>query len=425
MRRAFLPCLFLFLIFLFRFFTYHPANTYREGQAVNLVAVLSSQPQISVQSQRFEVERVTIITKRYPGYNYGDKLEISGILELDQRSVSTLPTGLLENKGIGLKLYFPEIKLLKPDQGNMIVGKISLWRQKLIAIYQEFLPEPASSLALGMILGFKAPMSPSFQESLRNVGLTHVVVASGLNITLFAGFLGSFFTLFFRRQLTLPLIFFGISFYALLAGFEPPVIRAALMGGLTLLGQTFGKQSLAVLTLTFVGLAMLIFDPILIFDLGFQLSFLATVGLVLVGPILKQIHILKSISRFPLLGESFLTTLGAQLAVLPLILSSFGYYSFLSLLANTLVLWTVPWVMGFGGLVGALGLIFKPLGQITAFIIYPFLFYFEKITLWLSRFDFLSFRVERFSLFLTLAYFSFLIASLLWLKRQNENKNET
>jgi len=195
------------------------------------------------------------------------------------------------------------------------------------------------------------------------------------------------------------------------------------MGALAFAAQGFGRQNWGVLSLVLTGFLMLIMKPLLILDLGFQLSFLATAGLILIRPIIEKTWPFTILGRTPLLGESFTTTLSAQLATLPPILANFGYWSFLSILANALVLWTIPWIMGIGGLAGVLGLIFKPLGQLLSFATYPFLFYFEKITFLFARFPFFSLEIGKFSFFLSLSYFSFLTAVLLWLtKHRKEDK---
>lgn len=393
----------------------------RIGEKVTILTTLSTEPQVFSQSQRFKIEReIDVITERYPEYHYGEKLKISGVLQQKKEDFSNQSKLLLTVKRTNLELVFPQIEHLEKGQGNLILKATILLRQKLVSNYHEFLPEPASGLLAGIVLGVKTQMGVDFKESLRQTGLTHVIVASGLNVTLVAGFLESFLILFLRRQLTLPFIFLGVTLYALLAGFEAPIIRAALMAFLALAAQAFGRQNWGVLTLFLTGFLMLLAQPLLLFDLGFQLSFLATAGLILVKPILEKTSGIAFLAQIPLIGGGLTTTLSAQLATLPPILANFGSYFFLSLLTNALVLWSVPWIMGGGVLVGIAGLIFKPAGQLLAFLVYPFLFYFEKITLFFAKIDLFSLQISHFPFFFSLAYFSFLVAFLFYLKKRGQ-----
>lgn len=423
MRRIFLLGLILSLIFLFRLFSLSSQKSYSVGQEVSLITTLSSEPQIFKKSQRFRAkEGIEVIVSRYPEYHYGDKLKISGTLKTESSRLSSQNISLLKFKGDDLKLIFPQIEILEEKRGNWFLEETFFLRQKLTSNYQEFLPEPSSSLLIGIVLGVKTQMNEDFKENLRRAGLTHVVVASGLNVTLVAGFLHSIFAFFLRRQLILPFILLGIFFYTLLAGFEAPIIRAALMGSLAFSAQTFGRQNWVVLSLVLTGFLMLLVKPLLLFDLGFQLSFLATAGLIFVKPRLETLGPMVNLKEIPFFGESLTTTLSAQIATLPLILTNFGYYSIFSILANTLVLWTIPWIMGIGGVAGILGLLLKPLGQILSLVVYSLLFYFEKISLLFSKFTLFSLEASGFSLFFSLAYFSFLIALLFWLAKGRKDK---
>lgn len=401
MRRFCFISIFLFLIFLLRLFLFpEPKFDYLPGQKITLVTTLTSEPKVFGQTQRFETQGLMVVARRYPQYHYGEKLKISGSL---REEVSNQKRKVLD---------FPQIEILSEKGGNWLMVKISQLRQNLVATYQSFLPGPSSALLSGIVLGSKHNLPPDFYEALKMSGTLHVVVASGMNVTLVAGFLTGLFGYFLKRQWATIASLGGVVFYTALAGFEPPIVRASIMSGLALTAQGFGRQNWGVLSLFLAGYIMLLIKPSLISDLGFQLSFLATAGLLLVKPALSKLE------RLPLLGESFTTTLAAQLAVLPLLLGTFGQYSLLSLLTNTLVLWTIPWIMGFGAVVGVAGLIFPALGQILAFLLYPFLFYFEIIVGFLGKLGWFSLKSGKFSWSLAFGYWLILAAILWWGERR-------
>ncbi len=142
------------------------------------------------------------------------------------------------------------------------------------------------------------------------------------------------------------------------------------MGIVVFSAQIIGRQTLAVNSLMLAGFGMLFIDPTLVSDIGFQLSFAATLGILYIKPIFQKKEGI---------GSNVLTTIAAQIATLPIILANFGIYSAYSILVNGLVLWTVPILMMIGGFGAILGLILEPLGQLIVYLCYPLLFYFETV----------------------------------------------
>lgn len=272
------------------------------------------------------------------------------------------------------KLHFLEGKILKFEPSeNTLMAIPSNIRKNLIGFYERNLPPDSSSLVLGVVFGIKETLSSNFSSALRTSGVYHVIAASGMNVTLVGGFLASIFTLFLRRQLALGLSILGIIFYAILAGLEPSIIRASIMGIMVLSAQIFGRQVWPTYTLLLTAILMLLFDPGLIFDVGFQLSFLATIGLLYIKPFFNH-RIL----------DNFQTTIFAQSATLPVLIANFGYYSIWSVLVNALVLWTVPLIMILGGIAAFFSLI-PAIGGIFLWLCLPLLIYFHEVVTFFSK----------------------------------------
>jgi competence protein ComEC len=207
----------------------------------------------------------------------------------------------------------------------------------------------------------------------------HVVAASGMNITMLGGFLSVGLVLFLRRQTAIYLTVLGIVIYAVLAGMEPSIVRAAIMGILVFLAQLTGRQSSSFIVLFLAGFIMLMRSPSLIFDIGFQLSFLATFGLIFLRPVFTLIPRIKKLVKRTVIGEDLITTLTAQIMTLPILLFNFGNYSLISIPVNAITLWTVPFLMIIGGVSAILGLFIEPLGRLILYFSIPLLFYFTKI----------------------------------------------
>lgn len=369
-------CLLLLILF-FRFlFFYQNQPQYADGQEVAFATILFSEPQMVGSQQRLSAnlgnQRIFIRAALHPQFHYGDIIKISGILKV--RSIDSKTTIMV--------MYFPKIEFMKKDFSTplgALLATASLVRQKTTSIFKMALPPTSSSLLLGIVFGIKEEIPKSFLENLRISGVMHVITASGMNVTMVGVFLNSLFGFFLKRQIALTASIIGVLFYALLAGLEPSIIRASIMGILVFVSQILGRQNLGAYALFIAGFAMLFVSPNTLFDIGFQLSFLATLGLLYIKPLFEKDKKTKRLLKKSLVGESAITTISAQAATLPILMSSFGNYSVWSILVNALVLWTVPILMIVGGLGAIVGFISVFFSQVILYFSMPLLFYFERI----------------------------------------------
>lgn len=394
---------FLLIILSFRFyFFYQNQIQYEDGQNIIFETTILSQPQIVGSQQSFTAnyknQKIRITTSRFPEVNYGDFVGISG---------------KISNRNRGVLMYFPKIKTLNSSANILQSGlrSINLLRQKLVLLFSKTLPSPSSSLLLGVIFGIKEQMPKDFTNNLRTSGVFHVIAASGMNVTLMGGFISVGLAFFLKRQIAIGLSILGIVFYAVLAGLEPSIIRASIMGILVFSAQIMGRQTLAVNGLSLAGFSMLFTDPSLISDVGFQLSFVSTLGILYIKPVFGK----KSI-----VGSEVLTTIAAQIASLPILLANFGTYSIYSVLVNGLVLWTVPILMIIGGTGAILGLILMPLGQLLLYLCYPLLLYFENVVNFFGRIGGII-SIQALPWQLAAGYYCLLASVLLIFKRKTHS----
>ena len=403
MRRLIL--LFLFISFyLLRLNSLKPPQI-PEGSQIRLVARVSSQPYLSGSKQLIRLGQFLVFTEPFPQYFYGQKLEVVG----------TCQVKVINPWKKDFVLNYPTIRVIEDDGNlniqNKIVAGLLSFRRRLEDIFSHLLPEPQASLLSGIVLGTRRQMPKNFRQNLQKTGTIHVVVASGYNISVVAGLLISVILRFIKRQFALFLSFLGILAYTLMAGAEPPVVRAAIMGSLAFLAQFLGREKDAWRALFFAGGVMLLASPLILFDLGFQLSFLATAGILFLGPRLNG-----KIFRLPGLGENLRTTLAAQLGVLPILLTNFGQISFLSPLINVLVLPVVPLIMVLGAITALFGLIWQPLAQIASWFAWVPLTYFIKIIEWVGSLPWVSFKVGKISFWWVVGYYLVLGIIILNLK---------
>lgn len=236
---------------------------------------------------------------------------------------------------------------------------------------QEHLPSPEAELTSGILLGQNHNLPPQFKLALRDTSTLHIVVASGQNLSMVGGFFLALAGLV-KRRTAIVLSLIAVLVYTLLTGFQVPIIRAAIMFVFASAAQWFGRDRSGSRILVITALLMLLVNPKWISDLSFQLSFLATMGVLVVAPILKQ----KFSSLPGILREDLAVSLGAQAMVMPVIASNFHQISLVSLIANVLVLWAVPFIMILGSLILFLGsLITWPLLALTKYFVYVVTFF--------------------------------------------------
>lgn len=275
---------------------------------------------------------------------------------------------------------------------------------------ENILPQPQSALLSGMVLGVKSNLTKEFKKALESTGTIHIVVVSGQNLTLLAGFIMSI-SAFLGRKKTLVLTLSVLLLYCLLTGFQIPVIRAALMFLFVSIAQFFNREGDTFWILLITALLMLIFNPNWLLSISFQLSFLATVGVVVVAPILiTRLKFIPSIIK-----EDFGVSVAAFLMTLPIIAINFHRISLLGVLVNIFVLWTVPIIM-ISGAVAMLTFLVNPfLGSLLALFPGIFLTYFVYIIEFFN-FEGASVYIPRFSPIIWVGYFVLLLGVLLGLR---------
>lgn len=362
----------LFLLAFRLYFFYHNTSEYINGQKVSFTTTLLSQPIIRGNTQQFSIfleanQRITVILPLLPEVNYGDTVRISGPITLKElHGASTERSEVLQNKRTVMTIYNPNIEAVEKSQ-NVVLSLATFVRQKVTAIFHYSLSSPASNLLLGIVFGIKEDMPKDFYSNLRSTGVLHVVAASGMNVAMIGGFLSSVFSLLFRRQIALIFAICAILFYSLLSGLESSIVRASIMASLAFGAQILGRQYFALYALLLSGYGMVMYNPQLVYDIGFQLSYTATLGLIIIKPLFGDVK---------LLTDDITTTLSAQIATLPILLANFGTYSLISILVNGLVLWTIPPLMVIGGVGAVFGFISEFLGSLVLYLAMPFLWYF-------------------------------------------------
>ncbi|MGH7203285.1 MAG: ComEC/Rec2 family competence protein [Candidatus Levyibacteriota bacterium] len=402
----------LALVLFFRFQQfYHSHPSLKDGQDVDLVTTLQAEPKFSNQGQKFSIKTpinqlISVTASAFPRYHYGQVIKIQGKLK-----AKTFDDG----QTIFL-LYHPKI-IFQQDAENPLANAAKDIRNRTETIYDAALPPTSAHLLMGIVFGAKEQFSDEFWQDLQATGVLHVIAASGMNVTFVAAALLFTLGLFLQRRVALVLGSLGIIFYVFLVGFQPSILRASIMGLLAFGAGLLGKQNFAAVAVFVSGYCLLLYQPSYLFDVGFQLSFLATLGIIFMKPLLDGwFGKVGKLAEFG--GETVSTTLAAELGTIPILFGTFGQLGLLSLLVNALLLWTVPILMIIGSVAAFVGLVFPLLGQLLVYSALPFLLFFELIVSYFGAKGWVM-TLTHWSWTFSLGYY-LLLAAIIFIKKPTQ-----
>lgn len=335
--------------------------------------------------------RVLVTTWRYPEYKYGNRLKITGQLENPPIFEDFNYKDYLKKEGIYSVMSWPEIELLaKETQFSSLekgYAKILNFKEKLRgSIYQNLSPSQGSILG-AMVLGDKRKLTDNLKEKLNITGVRHITAISGLHVAILtSALMAILIALGFWRQQAFWFSVVLIALFIIMTGFQSSAVRAGIIGGLFLLGQYLGRMSVSSRSIVIAAALMLAHNPLLLkLDVGFQLSFLAMMGIIYLMPIFQDW--LTSTSKFLVwrqLKNVLAMTLSAQVFTLPILIYNFGYLSLVAPVTNILIVPLLPFIMLLGFISGLTGIIFQPLGWVFSWPAWGLLTYLIKVVDWFS-----------------------------------------
>lgn len=386
------------------------------GKEVELSGVVIAEPDYKERTVQLfvetETDKILVSTDRLKEFSYGDKISVKGKLNVPDEFVTDLGRvfdykNYLKAKGVEYIISFAHIETLEPNSGNLIVSKLLLAKKNFIDSTTKIIPEPAVGLANGLLLGVKSALGDDIETNFRRTGIIHIVVLSGYNVMLVVAFIMFCFSFFLPLRVRLISGMLAIVAFALIVGFSATVVRASIMAVLVLLSQSLGRQYDVMRALLLAGFLMIVINPfLLVYDIGFQLSFMATLGLLLIVPEFEKL--LAEGSNFFGVKEFFLATCATQIAVLPLLLYHIGEVSLIAILVNVLVLPFVPLAMLLTFITGVLGFVFPSLASLVGYIATIVLNYILFIADWFANIPFASISISTFSfVWVLILYFCF------------------
>ena len=361
----------------------------------------------------------TLLAMVLPGgdWQYGDRVTLTGSPALPPESSDFSFQDYLARQGIYSYLSFPQIWRLASGQGSPFWAWLYAFKDHALAVVYRIFPQPESALLAGILLGDDSRLSTSLQQAYQATGTAHIIAISGFNIAILAGLFSAFFSRLMGVRWGAAAAAIGITFYTLLVGANPSVVRAAIMGCLGLLAGQVGRRQAGLNSLTATAGVMCLFDPNLPWNISFQLTFMATLGMVLYAQPFQAAFERLAVRLLPAglsrtiagpVGEYFLFTLAAQLVTLPVMVYHFKNLSLVAVLANPLVLPPQPLVEVLGGLALLGGLVNIGLGQALAWLAWPFVAYTNRAVEWLASIPHGLVTVGATSLWVWIVFYSLL-----------------
>ncbi len=268
----------------------------------------------------------------------------------------------------------------------------------ITSLFNSYLPEPHASLMNGILLGRPLFVTDTFYNQLKAVGLIHIVVLSGMNITLLSSIILRAIVPLIGRRPAMILTIGIIGGFIFFVGPEAPVVRAGIMGILSLIGLLFGRKTLTLYSLFISAVLMILVNNEWLTSISFQLSFTATLGIILFGSPVKNDDMNnqmknRSLPLFSYILEELRISLSAQVFTVPLIFYYFRQISLVAPVANILIAWLIAPIMILGIIIIPLGLINWQMGFVASWSVYPLLSIIVFVAEWLSKIPYASFSL--------------------------------
>jgi competence protein ComEC len=377
-----------------------------------------------------------------PGeWRYGDVVRLEGKLVTPPEREDFSYREILARQGVYSQMPDASVAVLSHNAGNFFLRWVYGFKARGLEMVYRLWPDPEASILAGILLGVESGIPRAVNEAFIATGTSHIIVISGFNVTLVSGLFSMIFgrLLGARRGAVVALL--GISVYTILVGGDASVVRAAILGGLSLFAAQVGRRQTGMNSLALAAMLMALVNPEVLWDVSFQLSYAATLGLVFYGEPLTE-GFMRLASRWlteervkALTGpvsEYFLLTLAAQLTTLPVIIYTFKRLSLSALVANPLILPAQPPIMGLGGLAILCGMVYEPLGRVVGMLVWPFVLYTTRIVEWFAQFGGPGIYLGQTALPLVAVYYGLIFALpngwkrlQVWIAGQPERRTAT
>jgi competence protein ComEC len=408
----------------------YPFNAFDHyhNQTITIVGTIHSAPVIKPGKQLVQIKPELINGAKIPqktrdivlsfsdleSFHLGDRLVVSGKFTL--RENFTSDTGRIVqyrlmsySKKIAGDIRYPHVEQVVHTHNHSVWNMFVAIKKSFTTTLNQLFVAPASGLLSGIIIGDTSSLDNTLLDIFRAVGLIHIVVLSGYNITLVANFfIRMFAPLGYYRRLVVAMV--ALVLFIAIVGISPTATRAGIMALCAFSARYFVRPYMVTRGIMLALVIMVWISPYaFLFDLSLQLSFLATIGIVYIFPLLQERYQTIAGSTF---GEILLQTIAVNSTTLPLIIYQMGIFSFISFPINIMVLGIIPWITMAGFFAVFMGMVVFPLGQIIAFPIQVVIDVIINISTWVSRHDPFHVSIAPFSVYWILVFYIVILVRL-------------
>lgn len=293
-----------------------------------------------------------------------------------------------------------DLEIVSHKNGNAIKYSLFKLRKSFISNINKIIPMPESDLANGLVLGVRGGFDENTKQEFIETGTIHIIALSGYNVSIVASGVMKIFGLVFSQVVSIIFGIIIIFLFIIMTGASSTSIRAGIMAIIMLMGRMTGRKYMAGRALVIAGLLMVAYNPRVLADMSFQLSFIATGGVLFVTP--KVLGWFKFIPMRFGFREMVATTVAATISVLPILLYLTGVFSLVSLPANILILLFIPIAMLFIFITGVLSFVIPSLSVFLGYISYLILSYILFVIHFFGSLPFASVTIHSFPLILTI-----------------------
>lgn len=415
-----------------RYFYFIPKPpVYNEAvhKRVEVVGIVSEDPDVRLNNKQLNIKlkdkdtNILVFVEREEEVSYGDNVEVFGILEEPENFMTNSGKEFnykryLANRDIYYIIKNADIKIISNGNGNKIKTLLYKLRNSFIKNINKVISMPESDLANGLILGVRGGFDSDTKQEFIETGTVHIIALSGYNVSIVAEGVMKTFSLIFTEIISIIFGIIIILLFIIMTGASSTAIRAGIMATIMLLGRMTNRKYLAGRALIIAGLLMVAYDPRVLVDMSFQLSFIATGGVLYLTP--KVLNWFKFITMRFGFREMIASTVAATIAVLPILLNLTGVLSLVSLPANILILLLIPTAMLLIFITGISGFISPLISIIFGYISYLILLYILSVIHFFGSLSFSSVTIQSFPVTLTVLIYAYL---LWWVFKKAQIKN--
>ncbi len=401
--------------------------------------MVNKEPDIRDTNQKLEIEsesiflnqqkkhvsgKVLVTADLYPPIDYGDCLEINCQLQQAEEFNGFAYDRYLARHDIYSVCYWPKVKILEKGQGNIIYTAIFSWKDKLRDEINKNMSLEDSALARAIVLGDKKALSEESREIFSQVGLSHIVAISGMHISILSGLM--MFLLLnagLSRKYSFYLATLFLIVYIFLIGAPASAMRAGVMAFLLLLAIHLGRLNKTVNALALAAFVLLLINPRLLYDdVGFQLSFLAVLGISCFYPLGREWLEDCKIKIPRVILDIMLVTIAAQVLTWPIVATNFNKISLISLFANLLVIWVLPFLVG-GIIIALMSSFAIPFLALIIFGVISLLTnYIFEVALFLSKFPGAYLEINSIPIIILIIYYGLIFCLFFYWRNYLYNK---